>query len=344
MHMSEQVESDRKAIGSVPTIMPITAQLVQDERVLRERKTGQDLSLLITKATPYRIASGDILSVVVWDHPELSTPAMATPNASSSIDSGTTPPGYVIDSNGLVQFPYIGPTKLAGLTEQQARDLLAGKLARYVKKPDLTLRVQAYRSQRVYIEGEVKTPGIQPITDIPMTLPQALNSAGGILPSGDQSQISINRGGKSYRIDLPLLLQHKVDLAGIMLDNGDVVNVLAREESKVFVLGEVSKPVTLTLRNGRLSLNEALGEAGGVNVLSSNAGSVYVVRNAGADKPLVYHLDASSPVAFALAENFELQAKDVVYVDASKLAAWSRVMSLILPSALSVTNAVQAGK
>ena len=48
--------------------------------------------------------------------------------------------------------------------------------------------------------------------------------------------------------------------------------------------------------------------------------------------PEIYHLDANSPAAYALAEGFELQSRDVVFVDPVALVQWNRVISLILPS------------
>jgi len=65
-----------------------------------------------------------------------------------------------------------------------------------------------------------------------------------------------------------------------------------------------------------------------------------VVRAAGAAAtPEIFHLDASAPVAYALAEGFELRARDVVYVDPVPLVRWNRVISLILPSAQVVNMA-----
>jgi polysaccharide export outer membrane protein len=122
------------------------------------------------------------------------------------------------------------------------------------------------------------------------------------------------------------------------LGNGDLVRVQGREEAKVFVLGEVLRPLTQTLRNGRLTLNEALGEAGGVNPNSGDPRQIYVVRTVNPDQPEIYHLDAKSPMAYALAEGFELQARDVVYVDPVPLVRWNRVISLVLPSAQAVTT------
>lgn len=345
MRMDEKYVIGQDEAGAISNLKPITPQLLQTEKTLREQQPSQDISQLVAKPTPYLIGSGDILSIVVWDHPELSTPAMSGPATItvSGTDSGATP-GFVIDPDGLVQFPYVGNLKLAGLTEAQARNRLTTKLAEELKKPDLTLRVQAYRSKRIYISGEVKAPGAQSINDIPMTLMEALNRAGGFLPSGDQSQIRITRAGTTYQIDLPRLLRNGISPASILLANGDMVRIASREESKIFVLGDVTRPISLMMRDGRLTLNEALGDAGGLNPTSSNGRQVYVVRNATDMEPVVYHLDAQSPVALALAENFELKAKDVVYVDAAPLARWNRVISLILPSALSVTSAVQAVK
>src|SRR5690606_41459730 len=61
-------------------------------------------------------------------------------------------------SEGRVQFPYVGAIALGGLTEYEARDLLTQRLAKYIKDPQVTVRVQSYRSGRVYIDGEVRTP------------------------------------------------------------------------------------------------------------------------------------------------------------------------------------------
>lgn len=323
----------------VQTVLkPITPQLVRQEKESREKQTSQDISRLIGRAAPYAIEAGDILSIVVWDHPELSG-AVLGPGAAgvAGVDqgAGTTPaPGFVVDHEGMVQFPYAGTLKLAGMTEDQARKMLTTKLAYYINKPVVTLRVQSYRSKRVYVDGEVKAPGMHAINDIPMTLVEAINRAGGMLPTADQSQISLTREGNTYQINLPELVQKGVNPATIMLANGDVLRVLSRDANKVFVSGEVTTPRSLTMHNGRLTLNEALGESGGINPLSGDASQIYVVRKSSTE-PIVYRLDAHAPGALAMAESFELQPKDVVYVAATPLANWHRTISQILPGALS---------
>ena len=314
----------------LPVIKTITPQLIQQE--LASIEGLADLSEIMVPPQPYTIGAGDHLAITVWDHPELVMPVTTMTGATATIAS-SLPAGYTVSSEGKIQFPYAGDFKVAGLTELQARDLLVERLSHYIKQPEVTLRVLNYRSKRIYVDGEVKLPGIVNIDDIPLSLPEALNRAGGITPLGDQSRVSITREGKTYWIDMPRLIATGADPSRIMLNNGDMLRVRSREESKVFVVGEVTNPTTLTLRNGRLSLNEALGEAGGINPLTANAHQVYVIRNANDAQPVVYHLDAQSPVMFAMAENFELKAKDVVYVDAASIVRFNRIISLILPTA-----------
>ena len=324
-----------------PVLRQITPQLVKTEREVREKQVTQDISKLLGRPGPYTIESGDVLSIVVWDHPELSNSATVATGgavglgADASTSAATAPPaGFMVDHEGVIQFPYAGPLKVAGLTQDQARNLLSSKLSKYLKQPKVTLRVQSFRSKRVYVDGEVKNPGLQAINDIPMTLVEAINRAGGVLPTGDQSQILVNRNGTNYFINLPQLVQRGVNPSSIMLANGDVVRVRSRDESKVFVSGEVVSPRALPMHNGRLTLNEALGESGGINPTSGDGSQIYVIRKQGTEQ-VVYQLDGRSPGALAMAEGFELAPKDVVYVAATPLANWHRSISLILPGALS---------
>jgi len=321
----------------------ITEKLIATERTQRRDVSNQNLDqLLVPQPPPYTIGSGDVLSIVVWDHPELSggmVTSATDPVAGVAATAGAAPQGYVVDHQGRIQFPLAGLLKVQGLTEEGARTQLTSKLAKYIANPNLTLRVQAYRSKRVYIDGEVKSPGLQAINDIPMTLVEALNRAGGLLPTADQSRIALERGERRYSINLRDLVQRDISPGLVMLAPGDVVRVHSRDESKVFVSGEVVTPKALTMHDGRLTLNEALGESGGINPLSGDARQVYVVRKGG-ERTRVFRLDARLAGSLAMAESFELRPKDIVYVASTPLANWNRNLSLLFPGAL--TSAVTA--
>jgi polysaccharide export outer membrane protein len=320
--------------ASGPPVNIITPQLLRAEKERRDKDAGADISQLLERPVPYAIESGDLISIVVWDHPELGGAAAAS-GASSGFDSRSpaSPTTFTVNQQGSIQFPHVGMIKVAGLTEEQARDFLTTRLAHYLNKPNVTLSVQAYRSKRIYVDGEVKTPGVQNINDIPMSLVEAINRAGGFQPAADQSQIALSRKGINYRINLPQLVQRGVNPGDIILVNGDVLRVRSRDESKVFVSGEVIGPRALLMHNGKLSLSEALGESGGVNPLSGDARQIYVVRKS-LSEAVVFQLNASNSGALALAEGFELEPKDIVYVAASPLTNWYRTVSRLFPGGM----------
>ncbi|MDD2845987.1 MAG: polysaccharide biosynthesis/export family protein [Rhodoferax sp.] len=323
------------------SLISINPELLRQQRASRATDIAPEVKKLFDVPKPYLIGPGDVLNIVVWDHPELTIAAAG----SLATDAGSLSPvgnGYNVSPQGLVQFPYVGTLKLSGMTEYDARDLLTQRLAKYLKDPQVTVRIQSYRSGRIYMDGEVRTPGLQALNDIPMTLPEALGRAGGFTATADRSAIAITRNGSTTTVNLAQLTERGVNPTGILLSHGDLVRVLAREDAKVFVMGEVLRPSTQTLRNGRLTLNEALGDSGGVSPVSGDPRQIFVIRAANRAQPEIYHLDAHSPTAYAMAEGFELQARDVVYVDPAPLVRWNRVISLILPSAQVVNTARDA--
>jgi polysaccharide export outer membrane protein len=327
--------------AAAPVTEMITEQLVAQEKAAQTKLSGQDWHELVqVDPPPYVIGNSDVLSITVWDHPELAGAGMAA--AAAMVDTGgavanAPQQGFAVDHHGAIQFPYAGQVQVSGLTEEGARNVLARKLAKYIAAPNVTLRIQAFRSKRVYLDGEVKNAGVQAINDLPMTLVEALNRAGGLLPTADQSRIGIERGERRYSINLRELVQKGVNPGTLMLAHGDVVRVPSREESKVFVSGEVVAPRALTMHDGRLTLNEALGESGGVSPLSGDARQIYVVRKT-PQRTRVFQLDARLTSSMAMAESFELRPKDIVFVAATPLANWNRRLSLLFPGAL--TSAV----
>lgn len=157
------------------------------------------------------------------------------------------------------RFPYIGRVRIAGLSEGDASDLMVKLLRPHIRDPQVTVRIQSFRSRRAYVEGEVRTPGSQIFTDVPMTLSEAINRAGGITAAGNRSAVTLIRDGVSIPINLTTLREAGYDGNSIPLKNGDTVRVANREDSKVFLMGEVLAPLALPMRsNGRLSLSEAL--------------------------------------------------------------------------------------
>ncbi|MET3389470.1 polysaccharide export outer membrane protein [Variovorax sp. 1140] len=327
---------DSTASADSGKIIPITPDLIRSQIAQRPTGVPDNIKRLFTAAPVYTIGPGDVVGIIVYDHPELLPNAGAVIAQQSDPTGVTVAPGFIVDAKGEIFFPYIGRTKVQGLTESGASELIADRIKAFIKDPQVTVRIQSFRSQRAYVQGEVRTPGLQIFTDVPMTLSEAISRAGSFTQAGDRAHVTLTRGGVSTVINLPMLQALGADANNIPLRNGDIVNVGTREDSRVYVMGEVRAPSALQMRNnGRLTLNEALGDAGGPDLTTSDPGQIYVVRNApdNLDVQQVFNLNAKNPVALALADRFELQPRDVVYVDRVPLVSWSRVFSLILPAA-----------
>ena len=319
--------------GAPPgALMTISPQLIEQQRAARDKTVNKQIRQFFGVPEEYRVGPGDILSIVIWNHPELVLPMAGSnvPTSSSSIaDVGN---GYNVSPDGLIQVPFVGAVKVAGLTEYQIRSMLTRKMAPYVSDPQLTVRIQAYRNGRVYVDGEVRSPGLLTLNDIPMTLPEAINRAGGFTPEADRSSIVLTRNGVATHISMPELTRQGINPAHILLADGDLLRVVNEDDSKVFMLGDVDNPRAQPLQDGALTLAQALGEASGINPETGNPRQVYVIRKGAQGNAEIYHLDASVPTALVLAADFELKPRDMVFVDPAPIVRWNRVISMLLPS------------
>ena len=124
----------------------------------------------------------------------------------------------------------------------------------------------------------------------------------------------------------------------------DTIYVNARENQKIYVMGESNNNQALPMREQGMSLSDVLGESLGLNPLSASRSKIYVVRSNRNDASTeVYHLDLTSIADFGLANQFKMHSNDIVYVDASGLARWQRVINQMIPFSSLVNTANNLG-
>ncbi|SPB14040.1 polysaccharide export protein [Caballeronia novacaledonica] len=320
------------ATAATPEIPVTELDLALVRRDVEQRKTNQDQQAkrLLGAPTAYTVGAGDVLQIVVWDHPEFAA-ALGSAQNQASAKASDPAAGFVVDQNGNLRFPYAGTLAVAGLRTDQIQQELTAALSTYLVKPQVTVRMASYRARQVYVDGQVRDPGALSLTDVPLSFYDAIARAGGFNENADQSDIMLVRGGDSYRIDLPQLLAQRLNPAKLYLREGDLLRVASRNDNIVYVMGEVSKPGSAApRRDGRLTLADALSQVGSINSSTADTAQMFVIRQ-GDDTPRVYHLDSSSPVSMLVANEFELQPKDIVYVDGSGLVRFNRVLSLLMP-------------
>ncbi len=134
-----------------------------------------------------------------------------------------------INSDGTVDIPFLKKlVPVAGLTLTQAQVELANQFREYFKKPQVAISIVSYAERRVYVSGYVGKPG--PVSIPPeesLTLGRALSMAGGILPRGNRSEVTIKR----QRPGLPMVITKDVR----RIDDGDEPDFVLEDEDQIYV-------------------------------------------------------------------------------------------------------------
>lgn len=328
-HMERRVdESASVDLSDQVDIEAITPQLLQ--RIQRQRPEAQAQPASLRRMIDeydYQVGPGDILSIIVYDHPELTIPAGAERSAAEA--------GNIIRSDGTIFYPFLGRISVAGKTTDEIRLQLARGLSQYLTDPQVDVFVAEFNAKKVYVTGAVGSPGSLPITNVPLTIVDAISAVGG--PTGDAywHELTLIRDGEEEQLSLFAILSEGDQTQNRLLRDGDQLHLPSGDNQGVAMLGQVNSPGNLRMNRERLSLTDALSRAGGINEQRGDASGIFVLR----PKPLgsaklatVYQLDVSDATAYMMASKFPLEASDVVYVTTAPLARWNRVISLLLPS------------
>jgi polysaccharide export outer membrane protein len=174
-----------KIKGSVihPLLVPVNANLFASTFGQQPKDKSQK-PLWYSKDYGYKIGPTDVLTITVWDHPELSTPlrldTSQTQNTGLSQTTDNVIPGILVNSKGNIYFPYAGVLHVAGLNANELRILISHKLKHYIRDPQVNVRIAAFRSQTIQVLGAVNQQGSVPLTDHPLTILDAIAQRGGI--------------------------------------------------------------------------------------------------------------------------------------------------------------------
>ena len=283
----------------------------------------------------YRVGTGDVLDIVVWDHPELTSPA--------GINRSPEEGGLRVQSDGRFFYPYIGHVEAAGRTPEEIRADLVSQLSRFIPDPQIVVRVVTYASQAVSVTGEVGSASRQFLTEQPLTLLDAIDASGGLSETADPGRVIVRRQGQVYSVDLQDFLERGDGRGNPMLVDGDVVSVPKRQLQEAYLLGQIVDPSTIDLSVDDVTLTQALTRVGGLVEERADARGVFVFRNS-ANGVQVFQLDVGSPLAFLLGTRFPLRPQDVVYVTTAPVSKWNALITSLLPTLSATSTTLTAAR
>ena len=336
----EGIESGEQTKNLEQDLERVNIQII-DSALIKQKKQAQAKPFprssyegLNTSDYQYKLGVGDVLTIGVWDHPELTIPAAVQRTAEFD--------GFRVQADGTITYAYAPNIQAAGKTVQQLHSELVKRLSRVIEDPQIDVKIVGFRSQKAYVTGEVTKPGVLPVTEIPLTLIDALNQAGGLTEAADWRTVTFTRGNTTEVIKLNDFYTQGDISQNRLLQHGDIVHVSRNDLQNVFVLGDVKKAGSVEVNRYGLNLAEALANSGGLNENTADANGVFVLRKRDLERDGViadvYQLHAKNVAALVLAEQFELQPHDIVYVTSAPLARWNRVISLLLPSIATVDS------
>lgn len=239
-----------------------------------------------------------------------------------------------VAEDGSIKIPVVGVVRVAGLDLNQIEARIIQQLGNKVQEPEVIVEFDSPRTHTVMVSGDVKNPGRVSMLEDVRSVTDAINKAGGPIiatpGSSNQLQVVVRRNGQVI-----LTTQFSDLLAGsdIAVQKGD--EIVVRPNSRVFtVLGAVQRSGNVEMTKHNLTLLEALGQVGGLSDARANKTGVYVFRMGDLEtnptaRGRVFRLDLFQPVSIFVAQQFGLQARDVIYVTNAPLYEYDKILTSI---------------
>lgn len=190
------------------------------------------------ESSTYTLGKEDVIDISVLRHPEVSGQ-------------------HIINSEGKIQYEFIGDIKVEGLKKDEVKEILTERLSEYIISPDVTIKIVGYNSKIVYVVGEVRAPGKIYMRGDTITVREALVQAGLPLLTGKITQsrlITPSDTGKVVRktVNVKKLLYEGDLRENLIMSPGDTLYVPPTMMTKALrIIQPITAPVNSAGSLGR---------------------------------------------------------------------------------------------
>lgn len=312
------------------------------------------------------VGPGDVLEVTVWEAPPAvlfgtsanfgSGSSSAVLAATSGVGQRTPMPEMMVDTDGMIHFPFAGAIRAEGRTPHDIEREIENRLARKAHDPQVAVRLVTNATANVTVVGEVTNNLRIPLTPRGERLLDILASAGGVKQPVGKTTIRITRGDRVVSLPLETVIHDPAQ--NVRLQADDVITALYQPFSFTS-LGQAGKSAEVEFEATGITLAQAMGRVGGVKDDRADIRGVFIFRledptaldpavAATARRtpdgriPVVYRINLRDPASFFVAQSFPIRDKDVLYVSTAPLTDFQRFMSIVSSMAFTALGLGQA--
>jgi polysaccharide biosynthesis/export protein len=294
------------------------------------------------------VGLGDVLDIAIWEAPPATLFGTVggdsrTTAASTTIARGASLPEQMVDIDGRITIPFVGPVRAAGRTPQAIANEVSSRLAGKAHDPQVIVRLVQNAATNVTIIGDVANSTRMPLTTKGERLLDALAMAGGVKQPVGKITIQITRQNRVAALPLETVIRDPRQ--NIRLQADDVITVLFQPYSFT-ALGATGANAEIPFEGTGLTLAQALGRIGGLQDQRADARGVFIFRledpaalgiapgtsvnmTPEGKIPVVYRIDLKNPATLFAAQTFPIRNQDLLYVSNAPLADAQKFLGII---------------
>jgi polysaccharide export outer membrane protein len=291
------------------------------------------------------IGVGDYVQVVIW---EAAAGGLFTAPAIDRVGSGSRSaviPEQVVGPDGAITVPFAGRVRVVGRTPQQVEQAVVQALTGKAIEPQALVTVTKNVANTVTVVGEVTGGARVPLTTRGDRILDVVAVAGGTKAPAHETFVTLVRDGRAVRIPMQAILTEPAE--NVYVRAGDVISV-AREPQTFTSAGATGYNSVIPFDAIGITLDQAIGRAGGLNDSRADSTGVFVIRyerpsdydELGLRRPdsgtltrvpVIYRVNMRDPNGFLLARRFPIRNKDILYVSNAPAIEMQKIMGILLP-------------
>jgi polysaccharide export outer membrane protein len=288
------------------------------------------------------IGIGDSIQITVW---EAASGGLFSASGGDRMSPGSRSaaiPDQVVGRDGSVTVPYAGRVQVAGRSQHEVEGAIVDRLRGKAIEPQAVVNVTRNITNTVTVTGEVANGARVPLSLRGDRVMDVIAAAGGYRSPVHETFVTLTRGDRTARAPIQALLTNPRE--DVYLRAGDILTI-EHTPPTFTVMGATSANAVVPFDARGLTLEEAIGRAGGLTDSQADPGGVFVLRYEPASLarefpnvapsllerspvPVAYHLNLREPAALFAARRFAIRDKDILYVSNAPLVDITRVVQL----------------